>query len=379
MLVGDKMKIGIITWFEYENYGTKLQAVALQCKLRRFGHEAYLLNFYPKSNKIQRPFLSKVGNRILRTVKESRMKNVYQKYYADLERKKILMQRFITDRCLLTDRINDDTEYIAICNSMDLLIFGSDQIWNPVDFHPYYYGKFDSIKTPKVSYAPSFGISKLDDSIVSEYEQALSSFAYITVRENVGVNIIRNQLGLKAIRVVDPTMLLSDREWMEYLSIEKSSDNYTICYLLGDNYNHFKEAKRFSDAHNTRLVVLHGSEISFKADGQIVASAGPKEFVQMISGAQYVITDSFHALVFSLLFEKDFFVFYRFQGDGLTNENSRITQIIEEFNIPNRLVNYDGIIPLNGEKLRYSGINKHMEDVRNESEKILYSLINDYI
>ena len=158
------MKIGIITWFKYENYGTILQAIALQRYLRNNKFEVELVNFdiddtinLKKSNK------EKITKRIYYKI----AKEIYffekKKHKEEFNKKTYDFKNIIEKNCKISKMVKNEEDYIGLCNNYDILIFGSDQIWNPNWYNPFYYGNYKKITTKLIAYAPSFGVNEIPE------------------------------------------------------------------------------------------------------------------------------------------------------------------------------------------------------------------------
>lgn len=352
------MKIGIITWFSYENYGTKLQAVALQKYLKNIGYDVELINFLPpESLQVHidnRTFLKKLEE-IPKKIKAKVIKRKYNKY---IKKRYSKMDSFISKNCNLTKFINNDYEYIKICNSFDLLICGSDQIWNPNFYHKYYYAFFDKIKTPKISYAPSLGINEVLPSVERKIVDSLKSFKYITAREKSGANLLAEITGKDVATVVDPTFLLSKDDWLEFIDVTLKEKEYVLCYFLSDNKNYWNASRKFCKKHNLEMYVIPQTIDSYQQSNHVLLDVGVDDFLKLVYNATYILTDSFHACVFSIIFQKQFYVFKRFNEDRYSSQNSRIINLLEDLSLSDRLIEYNDNLIKDKETINYSYINR---------------------
>lgn len=383
-----KKKIGIITWFKYENYGTKLQALALQAYLKQIGYKVELIDFrIPEVHSILKKksffqFTQKIVNWLVTRL---------AKY---LYREKLLlrsqrMKNVIKEYCTISDYAEDDATYIAICNQYDILICGSDQIWNPNWYHPYYYADFPEIRPKKISYAPSIGIQDIPDSLKALMKKSLKSFSYITVREERAAQLLEPLIGYFPEKVIDPTMLLSGQQWIELLGIDnkssyngKKNDNnefqYVLCYFLSDNRKYWNAAKKFAKMHNLPIKIIPQGGLSFFEKGDICAEAGVKEFLEFILNATYVLTDSFHGTIFSLLMEKEVYIFERFQEDNYFSQNSRIKELVKQFGIEEHFLPYGTSSITEKEYIDYTNIKKHLYLLQTNSNEILLNAIKSF-
>ena len=153
------MKIGIITWFTGPNYGTNLQAIALQYFLHQQGNDVSIINY-----DVAPPTVKNCGRNIIEKIKNQPHKYLTKyalyKYKAQILNRNKKMVSEIQKNCNFTDRIQSEEELIENCNKFDLLICGSDQIWNPNWYNKFYYADYPEILTPRISYAPSLGVNK---------------------------------------------------------------------------------------------------------------------------------------------------------------------------------------------------------------------------
>ncbi|PJM76398.1 polysaccharide pyruvyl transferase family protein [Bifidobacterium felsineum] len=332
------MNIGIITWFDYENYGTKLQAVALQRYLRNLGHNVQLVNFKLDDSKSStsldtRSLVRKIHDK----AKYLLLQAAKKKYVADFAARSDSFRNTITSSCMLTQHITDESTYIEVCNQFDALIFGSDQIWNPNWFHKYYYADYDAITTPRIAYAPSIGVKTIPVNHAEDYIRCLSRFKALSLREQSACDCISQLIGRDATLVVDPTMLINVKDWSKFAGSKRDAKPYVLCYFLSDNRNHWKAACRYAREHNLQLKIIPQTGLAYYQSGDIEASAGVEDFVRFIRDAEYVITDSFHASVFSIIFSKPFTVFERFNPANPKAQNTRIYNLLDLSNLKSDL------------------------------------------
>lgn len=284
-------------------------------------------------------------------------------------------KNIVDKNCNISNKINTVDEYIKICNEKDVIIFGSDQIWNPNWYHPFYYGNYEEIKTKLIAYAPSFGVSKIDNNN-NDIKNAISRFSCIALRESAGCNIVENLLKRKTKLVVDPTMFLNSKEW-EKLE-EKTNiefNNYILCYMLSDNPNHWKAIKSFARKNKKQLVVIPHDGYSYIQSKYVVKDCSVGNFLYLINNADYVATDSFHGTVFSIIYNKDFCVFERHNPKDSNAQNSRIYNLLSIAKAEECLINYNSkkIIKIVENPNYYN----NLENLINESKEYLDVSIYD--
>lgn len=371
------MKIGIITWFHYENYGTKLQAVALQRYLRKEGHHVELINFklsdvlnvHNKRKKVS------LFIRVLDKFKYELLKYELKRNENEIECRSKKFEEIISKYCFTTREIKSDEEYIKVCNSFDMLIFGSDQIWNPKWWHKYYYADFNEIYTKRIAYAPSMGVNYIPEEQVSDYQRSLVRFSHLSARETQGSKIIQDITGIETVTVVDPTLLLTYQDWNEIAGESKESDPYILCYYLKDNKNHWSAVRKYAKKKKMNLVVVPQEGFSFLQSGTIESTAGVDEFLALIRDAKMVLTDSFHATVFSLIFQKNFVVFERAKSEECLDQNSRIYNLLTELGLDSRIVKYNSSEIEDFGNITYDDVTGKLYELIKKSEEYLLSAV----
>lgn len=234
----------------------------------------------------------------------------------------------------------------------------------------------------KMSYAASVAKDTLSAEESGRYKKAFKDYAAISVREKSAVELLRPITPVEIQWVVDPVFLLRREEWQSLVGSKCDSERYALCYFFGNDSTERKIAKEYAKCKNLKLKVmpfLNGeiSEDDLDYGDERIINASPSEFVQLIQNAEIVFTDSFHATAFSLLFERQFYVFERsFQS----SMGSRIESLTELFgvqdhycNIPNRTT-FDYIYET--ASIDYSKEFTAFETMRKSSISYLLSNIN---
>ncbi len=372
------MKLGLITWFANENYGTCLQAVASSVFLKSNGYYPVLLNFTADD-----------FNNSNETIKKSKFKNVLPKTINYI--KKVLFYKSLTVRsnkfaeclkkfCSFTDIITTENEYCECCNKFDLLIYGSDQIWNPVNYHPIWFGNYDSIRIPKISYAPSLGCGTIPQNLKENYIDSLKNFSAISLREKKSAELLENLLNKNIPTVLDPTFLLSSAKWLELSGFSEFNCKkpYVLCYFLSDNLNHYIAAFRFALSNHLRIIIIPYRLKSYAFLLNTVSGVGPNDFINLVNNAEYVLTDSYHGTIFSIIFQKQFYTFERFKKTSENNQNERIYDILQRFGLTERLVfnNSKKIMPNNS--IDYIRIQSKLDNEIDFSKQFWIKCIKNY-
>lgn len=229
-------------------------------------------------------------------------------------------------------------------NDYDTFIIGSDQVWNPINIGTDFFNLlFTDDDKYRISYASSFGTSSIPLSQVNKTKLYLNRIQSLSTREMAGVKIIKELTGRDAQLVCDPTLLIDKDYWVKLKGEERFiKEKYIFCYFLGNNPPHREFANKFKKKTGYKLVALQHldelvlSDIPF-ADIKPF-NVGPAEFVNLIANAEYILTDSFHGTIFSLLFKKQFFTFSRFESSSKASTNSRIESLLNLVGVTGRYI-----------------------------------------
>lgn len=330
------MKIGVITWYGGPNYGTNLQAISLQRVLKRMGYEVTLINYVQP--KVPSKVRLSLWQRIAHQPQKYADRYSQKKYRTEIESKCIQISKTLQSECSFTPLIEDEETYISVCNQFDVLICGSDQIWNPCWYHPYYYADFPGITAKKISYAPSLGVSKIDSDITEKIKKSLSTFSKVSVREEIGAKVLMDLMYTKPEVVLDPTFLVSQTEWRQFISQEHEESEYVLSLFLSDNCKHWKAARKLAKKEGIKHIVVPYSGFSYLQNADVRTSVGIEALLSLLFNAKYIVTDSYHITVFSLIFNKDFYTFMRFKDGGSISQNSRIVNLLKMVDLECRMV-----------------------------------------
>lgn len=300
------MRAGVITFHSAHNYGASLQTWALQQALKKIGVEPCVINYHPqiidrlyvapKQNTFakRRRYLLKKNYR--NTVKQQRAK--YEKY-----------QAFIKEQFNL---LGDFTEYeqLATANlNLDAYITGSDQVWNSDHingFDPAYFLNFAPSTAKKLSYAASVGRDIIYAQYRPKFKESFADYTAISVREESVKPAIEELAGGKEVSVVlDPTLLLEKEEYEKLRKPVEKRGKYILVYMMERNASLISFANRLSIALGIPVIQRRRQKI-FKNELYNFASDTPDEFLSEVEGAEFVLTNSFHGTVFSIIYEKPF-------------------------------------------------------------------------
>ena len=337
------MKIGIITLPLHTNYGGILQAYALQTVLERMGHEVCLIE--KKSRPLRLPLWKAplvYGKRVLKNL----MGRSFPIFYEQKINHELPIIRQNTDKFInkyIIRRIVDDYSDIKETD-FDAIIVGSDQVWRP----KYFKGKIEDAfldfakdwNIKRIAYAASFGTDKWEytQEQTERCSELLKLFNFVSVRETSGINLCILHFGVEAKLEPDPTMLLAVEDYIQLFKesdIPKSSGTL-LYYILNETPEKEAWIKKLADTKGLTPfnVKSKSNKITSPLSDRIQPSV--EQWLRGFYDASLIVTDSFHACVFSILFNKNFFVF-----PNETRGTARIQSLLSSFHISNRMIGID--------------------------------------
>lgn len=349
------MKIGLFTIFRCVNFGAVLQAIALKRVLSELFPNATIevINHLmdPRDNHL----LGKVTNPNTPWFQRWRNRSKFQRkfYRADLfEKRREKTICVINEALKPTERLFKSLTDLANVPPYDVIVVGSDQVWNPVLNHDFETNQYLCTTFPaeqrRVSYAASFGVGELDLSVKAEYHDALSQFDVITVREETGARICEELLGVRPEVVVDPTMLLNAKEWQEIFShLGKASvsgpKDYLFAYWVRTPIQADIDALA-NIARNYGLPVRLFSagqlpKLNFPEEVVPQIDVDPIEWAACLSASVGVVTDGFHGLQFAVNFSKP--VLALGELSDVRSESSRLTDFCTRCGFPSACAEID--------------------------------------
>lgn len=336
------MKIYTQTWFKGYNYGTVLQAYALSEYISSLGYDCSILGYRPNAAEQWR--LKLINRNIIATIRYKINEAAMKKNKTGLDNSTNnyeCFEKFRKDCMRISPECTSVKKIEEVCGSDSIFICGSDQIWNPYMYNPCYYLEFVKDPNRKIAYAPSFGVSEIPNYNRKRVRNALSSFKHISLREKRGTEIVKELIGKKAVVTVDPTLLLTDEQWLSLSqSQEAASDEppYIFCYFLSENQRYFQIAHELADKFGLNIRMLPMVAEDYKKKETIKEAVGPKEWINLIRGASFVLTDSFHCTLFALRFHKSFYTLQRFSENDKKGQNARITNLFSLTGFSDRLL-----------------------------------------
>ena len=338
------MKINTITCHNVYNYGATLQAYALQTYLQSLGNEVEIIDYAPRYhswscwNIPENSTVYKLASKNMfihflyachRWIKHKRETNLIRAKKFDEFDKKYL--RLTTKHYINYAQLKQDPP------KADIYIAGSDQIWNPVGgtgLDPAFYLNFGEAGIHRISYAASFGVSILNEHQKDIIKNYLSSMDNISVRESTGLNILKSLNINSGVQVLDPVFLLDKATWLQFIAGTKKvvEGNYVLIYdFFQDAPNIQKLSFQLKKMTGFNIVSVNDSSKLPYADVNI-SDASPLEFLSLINNANVVISNSFHATAFSIILNKEFYVY-----PVIRHKNqSRMIDLLNQFQLSDR-------------------------------------------
>lgn len=345
------MRVGLCACYDNRNYGSMLQSYASQISIERLGCSCEVIRYRKRYSGLrllrQAPRVLNGGN--IQKAKRQRAQRKAAAAYPAIERRR-------AERRAYFDRYRDATftslspEFVGFdalregSKRYDAVVVGSDQLWLPMGLPTNFYNlQFAASGVRRISYATSFGVSQIPWYQKGRTADFLRKIDFLSVREERGAQICREVAGVEAKVVVDPTLLLTRGEWAdavpEHCVIEEP---YIFCYFLGTNPLCRDEARGVSEKTGLPIVTLRHLDEIVPTDESFGDYApydiDPAAFVNLIRGAEYVLTDSFHGTVFSTIHHKRYATFYRFANTDRQSRNSRIDSLFSHLELQDRLV-----------------------------------------
>lgn len=306
------MHIGIITFHASFNYGSMLQAYALQTYLSKLGHNVEIVNFRTKHQKDGYP--KPISFQSKHTIKQSVKRLILNpSSISPLNRKWQLFDEFLNQKLNITREYNSIKKLKDVEFHYDVLITGSDQIWNTraFDFSEAYFGTFVGNDTRKIAYAPSMGPDPESMDVVY-LKKLLKDFKAVSVREVRSKDFLeKNDIYHPVDLVVDPTMLIDKKDYEEMIAKKPIIDGKYIFYYTPGGIRHEFLFDASKIGHEMKLPVVcencyYPIDIKQYDNVKQYGAVGPLEFLNLIYNAEFVCGASFHLMVFSLIFGKKF-------------------------------------------------------------------------
>jgi hypothetical protein len=342
----EKRKIGIVTtWQLPDNYGSQLQCYALQQVLRQLGYDPFLIKY--DRAKISKTRMIFHWLSVLFTLQLSRVIKSVAQRTTNFKTKTIDrgFDRFMEIHIKSTEMIYSLAELKNNPPQADYYVCGSDNIW--MNYDKGYFLEWGNISIPRIAYAPSFARESISKNFRNKLSRSLKRFAVVTVREESGVEICR-QAGHKNVLVVpDPTLLLTQQDYFQlYPSVDKNkyvSEKYLLFYLLSEKTDiDFDAIISFAKQRGVKLICVQANG-NYRTMSEEFVTVYPtlSEWLFLMANAEYVLTNSFHGTVFSIIFNKKFGFYPQTPRNDNADPNIRMHDFLHSLKLTDHLITGD--------------------------------------
>lgn len=366
-------KIGILTFHRAHNYGAVLQAYALQEYLRGLGFDVTIVNYTP-SYLIDpyrvipfkgRFFRSKTCLQKMKFILYSIL-TIYTRYFRFKAFEKSILK-------LLKLSNSEFSTAEQIQGSFDVIILGSDQIWNDKitnGFDSVYFGQIPNISSSKIiSYAASMEAHMLTDSQKSVLKESLAKIDFISVREMQLKDLLRSFISKQISVVLDPTLLCDSSVFNKIAVKPNIKRKYVLVYQVAYLHETLNYAKRVASRLDATVIQISAAPL-ISLDQNIKQAESVEEFLGWFKHAECIVTTSFHGTAFSLIFKKNFY------SIGIKGIDTRISSLLKQINLSDRIVDPNRLID-NISLIQYDNVTSDICSLRDDSREYLLNSINN--
>ena len=369
------MKVGLLTLPLLYNYGAILQAYALHKVINDMGLECTLIDkqlpIYPY---YRRPLT--IINRIFKRIRYNDKIEIFP--YWMTKKDQVTISR--NTRKFVESHISPKTAPIECLSNKndnyDVYVVGSDQVWRRsivLNIENYLFD-FVSDDKKKIAYAASFGVDywEFKKTKTNRIIKLMSRFHTITVREDSAVKLIKNKLGFESVQVLDPTMLLTKEDYVSIIG-ERKPNNGIFSYILDLSPENKKYENYLHELLECPIIdILPHRELSYFKSTKKSIYPSLEQWLSGIANCRYVITDSFHGTVFSIIFNKPFVVL-----QNNKRGNTRIESLLKLFNLQSRALNTPQSLNIINTPIDWDEVNNIWENERIRCWRVLYTMLLD--
>ncbi len=366
------MKISVITLHRVRNYGSSLQTLATQSLLENYGAEVEVIDYYPerytsvgllkrlkqKSSKLEKHFLLLTAARSIMCVSYAKKKIIFDSF----------LKRYIK---LSKETYRTAEEIRNYPMQSNAYCTGSDQVWNShwnEGIDTPFYLDFVPKSEYKFSFASSIGADNMHEKEAKIVHDMLKEYKHISVRESHGVKLLKD-IGIECTQVLDPTLCFTADFWEKYASDIYLGKKYILTYNLHHDKRIDQLAKKAAKTSGCKVYNISYNIHDMIRSGCLKWCPSVENYLGLIKNARCVVTDSFHATAFSLIFHTAFFVLYPEES------SSRLRSILKLTNLENRgsesFPDVDAVL----ENIDFAGVDVILDEQRNESKKYIEKIM----
>ena len=331
--------IAILTlYYRNYNYGGLLQAYALQKAIVKLGYQAKQISYRLESGYNDwNPIKASIKKPVAYLYHRAKYGKWFDQYMIRRKKFEAFAETIPHTEVVTAQNIS------KLSDQFDYFVCGSDQIWNPIGWQPTLFLDFLAGDKKRISYAASIARDELTEEEYAFIKPYLDKFSAISVRENVSADMLNQKFPKLNVQAVpDPVFLLAEEEWRTLIpKVNEKKVPYIFAYFLGENEENRQKAIQY--AKDQKLKIRFASYLDYaqsgwdkKHPGLVAPPMGVDEFLQDIANTELVLTDSFHAAAFSSILKTPFYALPRFKAQDKTSMNSRILNLVQELEIPER-------------------------------------------
>lgn len=365
------MKAGLVTFYHIHHYGALLQAAATALAVESLGAECEIIDYFV--NQDNRLFVPPKGPSSTAADAHTAL------HYKALRNRWLRFEAFSRAHLPISPRRFGSLEELRQADlPYDLILSGSDQIWNPKifpdgQFDPVFFGAFSQRR--KIAYAPSFGIPRVPDEMEDQLRDWLGQYSHLSARERQGREIIRQLTGRDAPMVLDPTLLLTAEQWDDMAAPPSVQGGYILCYCISKPGALSPYVDRLARETGLPVVQLCGARRRVHPKARLILDAGPAEFLGLFRNAAFVCTNSFHGTVFSVQFQRPFFTSVA-PSELAAPEHSRTFSLLSRLGLSGRVVGQGCTAGLLDE-INWDQPQRRLEAARQDSLAYLRAALED--
>ena len=372
------MKIGILTQPLHTNYGGLLQNYALQQVLKRLGHNVYTIN----RNSIPSVYTVSWNRKFmfwLKQIIKTCIGRTCSPFFKEFLKIRQHCATFVEKYISVTESFHNQQELQNILRkySFDAYVVGSDQVWRPC-YSENIYNDFldfcqDERNVKRIAYAASFGVNEweFNNAQAEECSRLAQFFNAISVREDSGIELCEKYLGVEATHVLDPTLLLEKEDYIKLVKQDNKNqiDGELFCYILDSNDKIENAINKVEELLSFKSFQIKAKNDSYRLTSNIneYIIPAPTQWVRAFMDAKMVFTDSFHGCVFSIIFNKPFWVI-----GNKERGNARFDSLLKLFNLENRRIDVHDIAHVDlTSTIDWTSVNTIKTEWQNKSMRFL--------
>lgn len=381
------MNVAISTWHTGDNAGTFFQLYGLYSYIQSRGHHVEVIDYVmtDSDDMLPRGFYYYFSQFIPLLKKKLHIRkyrityaNATKNYLEELKLRDAKFTKAYSKLCI-TKQISTEADFQQLNSLFDVFVIGSDQVWNPAMLNKRYLLDYVASGKIKASYAPSVGSACVMKYQLKMFKKYLADFNFISTREKLLADTLNKELLQDVKHVLDPSMLIDKEKYAQiaYLPEQFVPNTYLLCYFMPRHDKQKEQIRQYAKDHNLKIVVMSHLAKDYDFTGaDIYVEAGPEEFIGLISNAAAVFTSSFHCTIFSILFNRNLFVFQQQAISKSADINQRYLEQLQTYGMSHRYIPW--MADITNENLKdidYDMADKIFNERRDESMRFLNQFV----